>query len=55
MALIKCKECGTKISEKARFCPNCGRPISSSPTDVVARAFGIIIGIILVYYGLKLM
>ena len=24
MALIKCKECGNEISDKARACPRCG-------------------------------
>ncbi|MDW2974585.1 MAG: zinc ribbon domain-containing protein [Alphaproteobacteria bacterium] len=24
MALIKCPECGTKHSDKARVCPKCG-------------------------------
>ena len=27
MALIKCKECGREISNKASACPNCGNPI----------------------------
>lgn len=27
MALIKCKECGTEVSDKADKCPNCGAPI----------------------------
>ena len=27
MALIKCKECGKEISDKAEMCPNCGCPI----------------------------
>lgn len=27
MALIKCKECGHKVSDKAECCPNCGCPI----------------------------
>jgi len=27
MALIKCKECGTEISDKASTCPKCGAPI----------------------------
>lgn len=27
MALIKCPECGRKISEKAERCPNCGCPV----------------------------
>ena len=28
MALIKCKECGHEISDKARTCPKCGCPVS---------------------------
>ena len=27
MALIKCKECGEKISKKAEACPHCGNPL----------------------------
>lgn len=27
MALIECKECGHKVSDKAECCPNCGCPI----------------------------
>lgn len=27
MALIKCKECGATISDKAEFCPHCGCPL----------------------------
>ena len=27
MALVKCKECGKEISDKAKTCPNCGCPI----------------------------
>jgi endonuclease YncB( thermonuclease family) len=26
MALIKCPDCGKEISDKAKVCPNCGRP-----------------------------
>lgn len=28
MALVKCKECGKEISDKAVTCPNCGCPTS---------------------------
>ena len=28
MALIKCEECGTDISDKAAACPGCGAPVS---------------------------
>ena len=27
MAMIKCSECGSSISEKASICPKCGCPI----------------------------
>ena len=27
MALIKCKECGREISDKATTCPHCGCPV----------------------------
>ena len=27
MALIKCKECGKEISDRASACPNCGCPL----------------------------
>ncbi len=30
MALIKCKECGEKVSTKAKNCPACGAPIKKS-------------------------
>ncbi len=30
MALIRCPECGTKISDLAQFCPNCGRQNDAS-------------------------
>lgn len=26
MALIKCKECGAEVSDKADVCPKCGAP-----------------------------
>ena len=29
MALIKCPECGKKVSNQAQNCPNCGHPIST--------------------------
>ena len=31
MALIKCKECGHEISDKASTCPKCGCPIGNQP------------------------
>ena len=32
MALISCSECSKEVSDKASSCPNCGAPISSSPS-----------------------
>ena len=29
MALIKCPECSTQVSDKAAGCPSCGRPIAA--------------------------
>lgn len=31
MALIKCPECGTSVSDKATACPKCGYPIKPQP------------------------
>jgi len=30
MALKKCRECGKKVSTKAKNCPNCGAPVKTS-------------------------
>ena len=30
MALIKCPECGKKVSNQAQNCPNCGHPIATT-------------------------
>ena len=34
MALIKCKECGHDVSDKASVCPNCGCPIEKGTNHV---------------------
>lgn len=44
MALIKCPECGRKVSDKAKTCPDCGYPIAannSSGTVTIKIANGI--------------
>lgn len=33
MALIKCKECGKEISDKAPACPHCGAPNKPKPDN----------------------
>ncbi|WP_299198404.1 hypothetical protein [uncultured Amphritea sp.] len=35
MALVKCPDCGTNVSDRAPACVNCGCPISSA-SDVAA-------------------
>ena len=37
MALIKCSDCGTDVSEAAPACPKCGRP--TTPTSVSSNAW----------------
>lgn len=34
MALIKCKECGHEVSDKASECPHCGCPISQEKSNI---------------------
>lgn len=46
MALIKCKECGEKISTKAKSCPNCGA-IPPRKTSIVTWA-----ALVLILFGL---
>ncbi len=45
MSLVKCKECGQKISTSAEVCPNCGAkpPQKTSPTTWIV---GILMGLI---------
>ncbi|MBO6092564.1 MAG: zinc ribbon domain-containing protein, partial [Oscillospiraceae bacterium] len=37
MALIKCPECGTEVSDKAIACPKCAYPIQQGIVDVSGR------------------
>lgn len=32
MALVRCKECGKEISDKASACPSCGAPMAGDST-----------------------
>ena len=58
MALVKCPECFSDISEDATFCPHCGKPIkeqkSQAPVVVSRRSgggfFGTLIAIILAFF-----
>lgn len=38
MALIKCPECGTEVSDRAPACPNCGAPIAAAAEATAAGA-----------------
>lgn len=43
MALIKCSECGTEVSDKASSCPKCGAPIAkSAQTESSTPILGIV-------------
>jgi hypothetical protein len=37
MSLLKCFECGNKVSEYADMCPKCGCPISVIKENVITR------------------
>jgi len=52
MALIKCKECGKEISDKAEGCPHCGAPQTKKPTQYGCGTFILILFILFVLAGL---
>ncbi len=37
MALIKCCECGSEISDKALICMNCGKPIKCNSNNTIEK------------------
>ena len=39
MSVIKCKECGSEVSEKAKTCPKCGE----EPMDTYSRIVGFLV------------
>ncbi len=53
MAIIACKECARRVSDKAAFCPHCGVPIAGlaprQPRRVKAWLYGTLIGVLLVW------
>lgn len=54
MALVKCKECGSEVSDKAQSCPKCGAPIIVSiPTKKKTSMLTWTVGgvIALIFYG----
>lgn len=46
MALMKCKECGGKVSTKAAACPSCGAKIGQGKS-LIAELFGGIVSLII--------
>jgi ribosomal protein L37E len=40
MALIKCEECGKKVSDKATFCPHCGCPVIVKEPTIICQECG---------------
>lgn len=55
MALIKCPECQTEISDQSKFCPNCGYGLNAMSIEnknkikkMLFSVIGIIVAIILI-------
>lgn len=52
MAIIKCVECGEKISDLAKMCPKCGAPSKDEALKIpryITLAFGLIYSISFLY------
>ena len=41
MSLIFCPECKKEISDKAKFCPNCGYPMRTTSSEFIEKASSI--------------
>jgi hypothetical protein len=44
MAIVTCSDCGNKISDAARFCIYCGKPISNNSGTTKKRKVGFLFG-----------
>ncbi|MDB4340117.1 zinc-ribbon domain-containing protein [Crocinitomicaceae bacterium] len=56
MGLIYCPDCSNEVSEKAKSCPRCGAPISSSTGGCAEEAgdgLGCIVLFIIVFVLIK--
>ena len=54
MALIKCPECGTDVSDAAAACPKCGHPLKATPVGGInsrdpIHVIGIIAAIVILF------
>lgn len=45
MALIKCKECGNRISKEAESCPQCGAPRKKKAKLSILGIFLVLLGL----------
>ncbi|ODS32992.1 MAG: hypothetical protein SCARUB_01869 [Candidatus Scalindua rubra] len=49
MALLKCKECGSKVRTIEKYCPECGAILKQKPSFFIITILGIIIIAIAIY------
>jgi len=49
MAMVKCKECGSQVSSKAKSCPNCG---AKPPKKTSIVTWFVLVLIVFVAYGM---
>lgn len=57
MALIKCKECGETVSNKADACPKCGAPFKlrvKGPSGCMMILL-VLVGVIFLFYFISAM
>ncbi|HEY9286247.1 MAG TPA: zinc ribbon domain-containing protein [Pyrinomonadaceae bacterium] len=50
MALIACKECGAEVSDQAKACPRCGRPVESTRKQIMG---GLLLLAVVGYFALR--
>ena len=50
MSLTNCKDCGEKISENARACPNCGYETPVKKSNFLAGCLGLLLGPVGLWY-----
>ncbi|KAF0844354.1 hypothetical protein FNL37_1798 [Methylovorus glucosotrophus] len=51
MALIKCKECKSQISSKAKVCPNCGAPVKKEATLLGCLTVFLLVGFVIFLFS----
>lgn len=53
MALIKCAECSAPVSQQAKACPHCGRPLKPVPPSGGQRIVAVVVGLLVVWGVVK--